>query len=110
MSWSEKKGSSGAAAAGARHGREVVEPEEDFLQAPPRGSKSGGGRVVRGVGPRRSVGGDDEEEVEVDLAGAPPGATGTKAGGGVFGRLLGGAPARAGFAAFENAEEEGGGQ
>lgn len=98
MSWSEKNASSGP---GARHGGEVVEPEEDFLQAPPRS----GGRVVRAVGPRR----DDEEEVEVDLAGGAGGsATGAKAGGGVFGRLLGGAPARAGFAAFENAEEEGG--
>lgn len=68
------KGSSSMA---ARHGGDVVQREEDFLQASPRTA------VAHGRG------------------GTGTGANATTR---VFGRLLGGAPARAGFAAFENAD------
>ncbi|CBJ33882.1 expressed unknown protein [Ectocarpus siliculosus] len=87
----------------ARHGGEAVEREEDFLQASPcnssfrsssNASAGGGGRSKRVV--RTGQGGD-----EVAAGGAAAGAGAP----GVFGRLLGGAPARAGFAAFEDADD-----
>lgn len=87
----------------ARHGGEAVEREGDFLQASPcdssfrsssNASAGGGGRSKRVV--RTGQGGD-----EVAAGGAAAGAGAP----GAFGRLLGGAPARAGFAAFEDADD-----
>ncbi|CAM9937283.1 unnamed protein product [Ectocarpus fasciculatus] len=88
----------------ARHGGEAVEREEDFLQASPCDSSfrsssnasAGGARSKRVV--RTGQGGD-----EVAAGGAAAGAGAP----GVFGRLLGGAPARAGFAAFEDDADDG---
>ncbi|CAB1111798.1 unnamed protein product [Ectocarpus sp. CCAP 1310/34] len=87
----------------ARHGEEAVEREEDFLQASPcdssfrsssNASAGSGGRSKRVI--RTGQGGDE----------VAAGGTATGAGApGVFGRLLGGAPARAGFAAFEDADD-----
>lgn len=91
--------SKGMSSMAARHGGEAVERDEDFLQASPCDSSfrsssnvsAGGGRSKRVV--RTGQGGD---EVASGGAAGPPG---------VFGRLLGGAPARAGFAAFEDADD-----